>query len=281
MKFSLFIQMVVGFSLSMFALNASAQNVRNDVPSCAFGIDREYYQLPNERELIILVDRTMAHSLSNDIKSSLFNDIERFIQPGDTVQFIEFSSFAQDSYTRVVFKGQLDVPLTSDVRNNIKKSKLKAFDKCLGQQYGFMLAKLGQSFKASFEPQDKPTNTELMGTLIDISKQVVTKSSAQRKVVVLISDMLENSDVTSFYSRNQTRVIDPTKEIGLVKQANMFANFNGADVYVVGTGVIPGNDQYISAQKMAKLETFWSDYFKNSQAHLRGFGKPMLLSEIR
>lgn len=281
MKVSSLIKMMAGIILSMLAFNASAENVRNDVPSCASGIDSEYYQRPNERELIILVDRTMAHSLSTDIKRSLFNDIERFIQSGDTVQFIEFSSFAKDSYTRIVFKGQLDVPLNPDVRNNIKKSKLKSFDKCLGQQHGFMLAKLGQSFKISFEPQEKPTNTELMGTLIDISHQVVSKSTAKRKVVLLVSDMLENSDITSFYSQNHTRVIDPVKEISLVEKANMFANFNQADIYIVGTGVISGNDQYISAQKMIKLESFWTDYFQRSQASVLGFGKPMLLSEIR
>lgn len=268
-------------SLIIFPMTTQAMNVRNDVPSCAKDIPKQYYQLPNERELIILVDKTMAHSLSLDIKKALYMDIKRFIQSGDSVQFVEFSSFAQDSYTRVNFKGQLDIPLAADIRRNIKKSALKSFDSCLSKQQNFMVSKLGQLFKKAFEPQEKPTNTELIGSLQDISEQVLLSSSANRKVVVLISDMLENSDITSFYTQNSTRKIEPSLEIERVKTVGMFANFNGADVYVIGTGVIAGSNQYVSSQKMAKLEAFWKEYFQQSQADLLGFGKPMLLSEIR
>ncbi|UUM31914.1 hypothetical protein [Vibrio japonicus] len=260
---------------------ANAAVVRNDVPSCSADISSEYYQLPSERELVILIDKTMAHSLAQDIKSELYKSLTRFIQPGDKVQLVEFSSFAQDSYTKVVFKGQLDAPLSQDNRNYIKKSALKAFDKCLDKQHKFMISKVGIGLKGAFEPQDKPTNTELIGTLSDISNQVLGNSDAKRKVVLLISDMLENSDITSFYKNNRTRVIDAQSEIQKVSSAQMFANFNAADVYVVGTGVIPSSNQYVSAQKMNHLESFWKSYFEQSNARLLGFGKPMLLSDIR
>lgn len=275
------VTLAVCAALALVSQISNAATLRNDVPSCTNDVPAEYYQLPNERELVILVDKTMAHSLDQGIKSELYQSVKRFIQPGDKIQLVEFSSFAQDSYTKVAFNGQLDTQLSDDHRSQIKKSVLKSLDKCLDKQHNFMLNKVGISLKAAFQPQEKPTNTELIGTLSDISNQVLTHSTAKRKVVLLISDMLENSDITSFYKNNQTRVINPQQELDRVSTSQMFANFNQADIYVIGTGVIPGNQQYISAQKMNKLESFWKDYFKQSNATLRGFGKPMLLGDIR
>ncbi|OLQ94567.1 hypothetical protein BIY21_08780 [Vibrio ponticus] len=275
------VTLAVCAALALVSQIANAATLRNDVPSCTSEVPAEYYQLPNERELVILVDKTMAHSLAQDIKSELYQSVKRFIQPGDKVQLVEFSSFAQDSFTKVAFNGQLDTQLSDDSRSEIKKSVLKSLDKCLVKQHNFMLSKVGIALKTAFEPQDKPTNTELIGTLTDISNQVLAQSTAKRKVVLLVSDMLENSDITSFYKSNQTRVINPQQELERVAASQMFANFNQADVYVIGTGVIPGNQQYISAQKMNKLEQFWKGYFKQSNSTLLGFGKPMLLGDIR
>lgn len=260
---------------------SQAATLRNDVPSCTTDVPSEYYQKPMERELVILVDKTMAHSLDQGIKAELYQSVTRFIQPGDKVQLVEFSSFAQDSYTKVAFNGQLDTQIDAEHRSYVKKSVLKALDKCLDQQHKFMLNKIGVALQEAFQPQEKPTNTELIGTLNDISRQVLTYSTSKRKVVLIISDMLENSDITSFYKSNKTRVIDPQQELVKVSNAEMFANFNQADVYIIGTGVVPGNQQYISAQKMNYLELFWRDYFNQSNANLIAFGKPMLLSDIR
>ncbi|MCW4447332.1 MULTISPECIES: hypothetical protein [Vibrio] len=273
--------LVICATVALISQITNAATLRNDVPSCTSEVPAEYYQLPNDRELVILLDKTMAHSLDQGIKSELYQSVKRFIQPGDKVQLVEFSSFAQDSYTKVTFNGQLDTQLSDEHRSYVKKSVLKSLDKCLDKQHNFMLNKVGISLKTAFQPQEKPTNTELVGALSDISSQVLTQSTAKRKVVLLISDMLENSDITSFYKNNKTRVINPQQELKRVSASQMFANFNQADIYVIGTGVIPGNQQYISAQKMSKLESFWKDYFKQSNATLLGFGKPMLLGDIR
>ncbi|KDM91863.1 hypothetical protein [Photobacterium galatheae] len=270
--------------LTMVALMshfASASTLRNDVPSCTETVPSEYYQLSNEREFVILVDKTMAHSLDKEIKSELYQGIKRFIQPGDKVQLVEFSSFVQDSYIKVAFNGQLDTPIHDDHKKYVKKSVLKQLDKCLDKQHQFMLSKLGQGLKSAFEAQAKPTNTELIGALSDISNQILVNSTAQRKVVLLISDMLENSDISSFYKNNKTQLIHPAQELEKFRASEVFANFNQADVYVIGTGVIPGNQQYISSQKMNRLERFWKGYFEQSNAKLLGFGKPMLLTDIQ
>ena len=274
------IKCFVSCILLTLSVSSLASTERNDVPSCSHSISSEYYQLPNQRELFILVDKTMAHSFSQDSRKAIYDSVIRFIQPGDKVKFIEFSSFARDSFTKVDFNGQLDIPLQENVRDEIKKSALRSFDTCLLKQRNYMYGKLGQLFKVAFEAQDQQTNTELMGTLVDIGNQAIVSSKVERKVVVLLSDMLENSDITSFYSHNHTRIIEPLVELQKVEKANMFANFNNADIYIIGTGMT-ANNQYVSAQKMAQLETFWRDYFKHSNSKIIGFGKPMLLGDIQ
>lgn len=61
----------------------------------------------------------------------------------------------------------------------------------------------------------------------------------------------------------------------------MFSDFGNADIYIIGTGVLPGGQSYFSTQKMKQLQTFWQGYFQQSNAKLLGFGRPTLLSQMQ
>lgn len=264
---------------SSFMVNAAQE--RNDIPSCSSQLPQELVTQAAHRELVIAVDRTMANALPENAKSELFQQVKRFLQVGDTVKLIQFSSFFRDSYTEIVFQGATDFPLTEDKRQYVRKSELAKFDQCLEKQKAYFFNKLGVSLKQLFVEQEKPTNTELIGTLNDIAKQVITPSSAERKVVLLVSDMLENSDITSFYYHGEVRNIEPQREINAVAKKQMFTDFSGADIYVMGAGVLNGEQQYVSSQKMKNLQSFWQDYFNQSHAHLIELGHPTLLSQMK
>lgn len=263
------------------SLSANAAIDRNDVPSCTSSLPQELVNHSNERELFIVLDRTMAHSLHDNMKSEMYQQIKRFLEPGDAVQMVQFSSFYNDGYTNIAFQGKTDLPLAPEQRDHVRKSQLAKLDKCLKKQSVFFVNKIGQTLKDSFVAQETPTNTELIGTLSDIASQIVANSSAKRKVVLLVSDMLENSDITSFYGNGRIRTIDPQKELALVSQKSMFADFANADIYIIGTGVLPGGQSYVSTQKMKQLQTFWQGYFQQSNAKLLGMGRPMLLSQMK
>jgi hypothetical protein len=98
--------------------------------------------------------------------------------------------------------------------------------------------------------------------------------------------MLENSSISSFYQNQSVRLIDPEKELSLVAKHDLFADFSGARVYVLGTGLIPedsksNKNQYRDPKTMAALSTFWLQYFSKSNGRLMELGKPALLNPIR
>ncbi len=277
-KISLFSTLAFVFASSV----AQAAIERNDVPSCTQGIDPQLVtNSSSARELFVVIDRSMSSSLNDNIMRESYNQILRFIQPGDSVQIVQFSSLQKDGFTNVAFKGKTELPLPKASRDHVRKSQLAQFDKCLVNQKAFFSNSIGQQLKNSFVAQQATANTEMIGSLRDIGNDIVKRSMAERKVVLIISDMLENSETTSFYAKGSVRSIEPSSELNLVTQSKFLSDFSGADIYVMGAGLLPGGEHYVSSQKMGLIETFWQGYFSKSNGNLRGFGKPMLLSQFR
>ncbi|MCG3884861.1 hypothetical protein I3271_09180 [Photobacterium leiognathi] len=274
----------IGMLSVALIMSATVQaSERNDIPSCSSMIPSEYYSLEKNRSITIIVDKTMANTLDNSIKTELFENIKRFIKQGDIIEVIDFSSYSGSSYTKVSFKGQLDTSLDDDNRNYIKKSVLRKYDRCLKEQHIYAIKKLAKTMSNSFKPEEKSSNTELIGTLRDVSTQLLAGSHVKKKVVVLISDMLEHSDTMSFYSSNRIRQIDASKELAKIEQKGLLSNFANSNIYIVGAGTLPQKykSQYVSSKKMDALEKFWTGYFEKSNGRVKEFGKPMLLTDIQ
>ncbi len=124
----------------------------------------------------------------------------------------------------------------------------------------------------------------MLAGLKDISSKV-RQSTAKRKIVLLASDMLENSSVSSFYANQAVRQITPEKELGLVKKNDLFGDFGGAEIYIIGAGLLAADGKtpkgvYRSPQVMGALKSFWSQWFEKSKAKLIGYGAPALLNQI-
>ena len=99
--------------------------------------------------------------------------------------------------------------------------------------------------------------------------------------MILASDMLENSSITSFYANNAVRQIDAKNELKKVGDSDFFADFGNADVFVIGTGITKNYKKYINAKQLSSFSKFWSEYFEKSNARLVDFGTPALKSVIK
>lgn len=145
---------------------------------------------------------------------------------------------------------------------------------------------IGGAMKTAFcGSSNDITKSDVFASLKDISGKV-RQSAAQHKVVLLASDMLENSSITSFYAKQAVRQIDLEKELKLVADNQLFGDFGGARVYVIGAGLLAEDSKhqkgaYRSTQTMQALSKFWTRYFKRSNAELIEFGQPALLNPIR
>ncbi|WGL28479.1 hypothetical protein OWC53_02480 [Pectobacterium brasiliense] len=271
-------------SLLLLGVTCVAQAAeRNDIPSCySFAKLDQYRPADSGRELVVIVDQTVKVPV--DLKKSVWNQVVRYVQPGDHVVMYQFSALLQDNYMKRVFDGKLEMPFTDQkVRNSLGMDSLKSLDGCLVQQRQFFAQNIGKKMAESFaERGDNIAKSEIMDSLKRIGDDL-KEASAASKTILLVSDMLENSEFGSFYSNNSIRLLEPEKEMARAGKQNLVADFAGANVYIAGAGLIDtdSKNNYRSGKIIQQLEVFWRQYFAASKATVVSFGAPELTVDLK
>lgn len=236
-----------------------------------------------EIEIFVVIDQTTI--FDSGLRQSIADNVRPFLRPGNAFSVTQFSAFTQSHYTDVLVSGKLDQMLEKKTRDDISKPVLNKFDRCMAVQPRLAGQLVGKAMKVAFTGSSgKIAKSDVFASLKDISGKV-RQSTAQHKVILLASDMLENSSITSFYANQAVRKIDPEKELDLVENNQMLGDFGGARVYVIGAGLLAEDSMhqksvYRSTQTMQALFRFWAGYFKKSNAELVEFGQPALLNPI-
>lgn len=233
-----------------------------------------------ETELFVVIDQTTP--FDPKLKQAIADNIRPFLKPGRAITVVQFSAFTQGHYTEVLNSGRLDPILDAASRNDISKPVLAKFDQCMNNQPKLLGKFSGLALKQALGGSSAEIQkSDVLKSLQDISG-LVKKSTAKTKIVLLASDMLENSTVTSFYKNKAVRLIDAEKELKLVKSNALSGDFDQASIYVIGAGLLSKDAQasYRSPQTMQALKAFWDQYFAASNATLVDFGQPSLLKPI-
>ncbi|MGO0791312.1 hypothetical protein ACTOWA_15745 [Herbaspirillum seropedicae] len=238
-----------------------------------------------DTELFVAIDQTTL--LDGGLKQSVADNLKPFLAPGNGFQVVTFSAYTQGHYTEVLASGKLDAPMEANRRNDVSKTALAKFDQCMGRQPQLAAQIAGGALRAAFDgTSGEIAKSDVLASLKAIA-DLSRKSKARNKIVLLVSDMLENSSVSSFYADrgHSVRKIDPAKEMQLVEQNQLLGDFGGARVYVIGAGLLSEDGKksksYRDPKTMQALATFWKTYLEKSGAQLVEFGQPALLSPIR
>ncbi|PYC29600.1 hypothetical protein DMO17_02575 [Aquipseudomonas alcaligenes] len=256
---------------------------RNDLQSC---YDRnglaEIKPAGSGRELVVIIDQTIP--MPEDLQRSSWGQIDRFVEAGDRVKLYTFSAFLPGEYLRLTYSAELDLPLEGEVRDDVNMRKLRSLDVCLATQKKAFQVGFGKQFVQGLRQarQDIP-KSEIMNSLRKVGEDMQREEGVSDRVVYLISDMLEHSDYTSFYASNQIKQLDVGSELKLAKSKGLFADLQGARVYVSGAGLVTDavKHAYRSGKTMDALGQFWSQYLSASNATLEGFGTPSLSTDLR
>lgn len=271
------------FSLSLLLFSYTAVIGEAGASSSCYNEKIPAQKLAVETEIFVVIDQTTL--FDGRIKQSIANNVRPFLKPGNAFSVTQFSAFIQGHYTDVLVSGKLDPALSKATRDDVSKPALNKFDQCMAIQPRLAGQLVGKAMRAAFDGSGSDiAKSDILAGLKDISGKV-RQSAARHKVVLLASDMLENSSVTSFYSNQAVRQINPEKELKLVADSRLFGDFGGARVYVIGAGMLaedakhPGG-VYRSSQTMQALFRFWAEYFKKSNAELIEFGQPALLNPM-
>lgn len=236
------------------------------------------------KELFVLVDQTTL--LDDQLKQSVAEQVRPFLSKGNGFSVVVFSAFTQGKYTQLLTSGQLDHAMPDALRSDVSKPVLGKFDQCMTRQMGLASQVVGGALRSAFEGSSgEIAKSDVLASLKDIAGKV-RQSKATERVVFLVSDMLENSSVSSFYANQAVRKIDPSKEMKLAIDNNLIADFGGARVYVLGAGLLSEDPNkkkvsYRDPKTMLALSSFWKSYFEKSNAQLIEFGQPALLNQIK
>lgn len=230
------------------------------------------------RDLYVLVDQTMV--LSKKLQEETYQNIVNFLRPGDTVQIIGFSANAAGYYTEVILRGVIDHRLTEDERYAISKKILRQLDQCYQAQDTQVRQYAGRALIHAFSnaTTDLP-KTEIVSNLSVVAKDIIGKSETPEKFVLIVSDMMENSDLLSLYGSGKLEKLDADQEVRKLGDKIAFEDMDQAKIYVIGGGYL-ADGTYRSSLALKGLENFWANYFEHSNAALKQFGTPSLLSGI-
>jgi len=255
-------------TLSLFAME-------NKLPDCYSMSGIEIKQKVQQKELFVIIDQTTI--MSDSIQEYMFNNTRKFIKEGNTVNIITYSSNQGNRFTQVPFSGALNYNLTNKQRRSISKKQLRKFDSCLQKQMSVASNRIYNSLKTAYsESSSKIPNSDIFLNFYQVVENGVSRSSAKEKVVLISSDMLEHSTITSFYSKGMVKKLDVDGEFQKYLDSELESDYKGARVFVVGAGVT-SKKRYNDPKKMRRLGKFWKKYFQHNNANLVEFGQPIPL----
>lgn len=257
--------------------------VENVVPTCYQGkLGAE--PAPAATELFVLVDQTTV--FDTNLQQQVANSVRPFMAADNAFSVTIFSAFSQGRYARVLTSGTIEPTIAPARRDDISKPLLNKFDACTKRQPQQATQAVGAALRTAFGGASADlARSDVLASFKSISTRI-KNSTAQRKVVVIASDMLENSSVTAFYGSggNSVRQIDPAKELGIVDANALLGDFGGAEIYVIGAGLLSGDaartNKYRDPKTMRALTGFWGAYFDKSNGKVVEIGQPALLNPV-
>ncbi len=243
----------------------------------------EYLKKP-DAALFVLVDESVGFD-KNMIGRSI-ETVVNWLEPGSYVEISRFSSSVVGRYTETITKGRIDPEPDDDFLDNLKRSELAKFEALHRKQ--FRLAKQ-QTYKALYSiiktSNKSVPHSDIVSSLKYLSDHV-RQFDAKRKVVLVISDMLENSSATTFYSKGHIRSIDPVAELKKLRSLDMIGDYgDNVTVYIIGlgyfwTGEGAAKEKYLNPKRVSRIQKFWVSYFKAANAHIGEIGMPLFYGGI-
>ena len=229
------------------------------------------------RALYIFIDQTMP--LNARMQSTLNELLSEHPKRGEQVRIARFSPNIKGQYTELTYEGFLDSKPSEAYLYHLRDKDNRALQTCIEEQKIKVKQAMQSAIKHNLQLIDTQLpRTELLYALKRLSETVLVNDQIENKTVLIISDGLENSEVTSFYRRRNIAPINVEKEIAKVNKHNLIANWHGANLYMFGLGNIKDERRHIKPSQLEMLKKFWNSYFSAGGAVVKELGTPAPLT---
>jgi len=184
-----------------------------------------------------------------------FNLVLKKMHPGDA---IEAALITEKSLSELELSIECEFPVIES------KANTELFEKEAGIRSEAMLklkidSLLSVADSLLFKPKRKIPFTEIMGSL-QVAERVIKSFPQPKKIVVIFSDMIEDSQLYNF---NRESLTDKriNKIISIEKGKKLLPDLKNVKVYIAGAAH-PDTDKY------NRIRNFWIKYFKETGANL-------------
>jgi hypothetical protein len=281
-RLALFYAAIAAMALPALPALPAQAGLQDDVPSC-YTANRitPADHLSYSRLIYVLIDQTVGWN--PELEQAILDNLNSNLSPGTKFVIAEFSAYAQGRYLNVIHTGIIENPMPETQIDSTPIAATKMFNACLAGQRPYATAMADRSLQSALQASSSTLgHSDIMLALQSVSNALAT-DPARRKLLLLASDGLENSAVTSFYRHGSLRDIDPKTELQHAADAALLGNFGGSKVFVIG-GALSGSpsdsNEYRSPEILENLAKFWQLYFEKSNATLVEFGEPDLLQPV-
>lgn len=263
---------------------AKADGLVNEIPSCYEANHIRPFGPRYDKLFVVLIDQTVL--LDDNLQQQVLQSISTMIQPGTLYIIGEFSAFSQGRYLNILASGIAEDPIPANQIGNIPIVAVDPFKHCMSDQLNYATQSAEKAaYNAMQDASSSLDQSDILMAMKDISTRF-KQTNVPNKALLVVTDGLEYSSITSFYAHATVRNINPDTEMQKVNANSMTGDFGGARVYVIGgadeppakVGTKAQLDGYRNPQIQMHLQQFWQDYFKASNANLVAFGEPALLS---
>lgn len=260
-------------------LTATASATATAAPDCYDLLDLQRFRPAVDRLLVLGIDETTV--LTPPLIGELQHTVTAAVRPGDQISLILFSAYGRERHMREVASLTIDAMPPADVQRTVPMTRLRDLQDCTVRSRTAAIKSLRDLLGAA-AAQASPdiTRSEIIMAIRDIGAKLKASPTA-RKSLVLVTDGMEHSALTSFYRQKNLREIDPTEELRKVQAKAPAADLSGADVYIFGGGLAANPDGMRDSPGVIALEAFWTSFISQSKGTLVAFGKPTLLLPIK
>jgi hypothetical protein len=259
------------------AIAAPAEAGCYDYP--ATKVLRQYVPAAAKTQVTLLVDQSTQ--VPEAVRQQVRASVARLAVAGTDINIGAFSSYAGSRFPELVLSVRFEHALPHALDHRVSRKARDVLKACLAYQQRQGIRQLTAALNVRFAAaQSSIGRSDIMSSIQQFGAQV-RGGAARDRVVVIVSDMLENSSATSFYQARRLRAIDAEAELKTAVARRLIADLGRARVYVIGMAIpSPRDGQAVPADRVQRLEQFWTGYFRLSKASRLRVGKPMLLEAI-
>ncbi|WP_424945942.1 hypothetical protein [Candidatus Spongiihabitans sp.] len=265
--------------IACLLLAASPPSIADNIPfpKTSYEVIGKADALPEQpvAALFVLMDETTKLNQHAKAHRAVQEMTANWMVSGRAVQVIRFSAYVPGREAEIVTGGRLDPEPSDDFIDGMKRSERGKFNKLHKQQVYAAKKQTTAAIRHVFKQYSTSIpKSEILFNMHRLAEHI-RKYKAERKVILLVSDMLENSSVTSFYVAGRIRKINPQAELTKVQRKKLIGDFGGnVTVHIIGLGY--GAKEYLDSDRLTELKLFWQQYFEMSNAKVVEMGAPLL-----